>query len=158
MPVASLKQERVAKIVVYNRYGRSTPKTAYIKGFDLSRGAIAASVAHDSHNIIAIGENDADICSAINALIASKGGMAVADAAELLVLPLPIAGLMTDEPAERVAAASHSLEAKVASLGCTLHSPFLTMAFMALPVVPALKITDRGLVDVTKFDFTTIEA
>lgn len=158
LPVASLKQERVAKIVVYNRYGRSTPKTAYIKGFDLSRGAIAASVAHDSHNIIAIGENDADICSAINALIASKGGMAVADAAELLVLPLPIAGLMTDEPAERVAAASHSLEAKVASLGCTLHSPFITMAFMALPVVPALKITDRGLVDVTKFDFTTIEA
>lgn len=113
--------------------------------------------AHDSHNIVAVGDNDEDIVTLINALIEAKGGVGVIENGKVELLQLPIAGLMTDKSAEEVANLYGVLDAKAKSLGCKLRSPFITMAFMALPVIPELKITDRGLVDVNAFDFTTVE-
>lgn len=157
MPTTDLSENGVQKIVVYNRYGNGTPQVALIKGFDLKNGAMAASIAHDSHNIVAVGDNDKDIVTLINALIEAKGGVGVIENGKVELLQLPIAGLMTDKSAEEVANLYGVLEAKAKSLGCKLRSPFITMAFMALPVIPELKITDKGLVDVNQFDFTELE-
>lgn len=157
MPAADLADNEVQKIVVYNRYGNGTPQVALIKGFNLKNGAIAASIAHDSHNIVAVGDNDEDIVAIINALIEAKGGVGVIENGKVELLPLPIAGLMTDKSAEEVANQYAVLDAKAKRLGCTFQSPFITMAFMALPVIPELKITDKGLVDVNAFDFTAVE-
>lgn len=157
MPAADLADNDVQKIVVYNRYGNGTPQVALIKGFNLKNGAMAASIAHDSHNIVAVGDNDEDIVKIINTLIEAKGGVGVIENGEVELLSLPIAGLMTDKSAEEVANQYAVLDAKAKRLGCTLRSPFITMAFMALPVIPELKITDKGLVDVNVFDFTTLE-
>jgi Adenine deaminase len=101
---------------------------------------------------------DEDICTIINTLIQNKGGVGVVRDGAAHILPLPIAGLMTDKSAEQVATEYQELDNLAKSLGCTFRSPFITMAFMALPVIPELKITDKGLVDVNKFDFTNIEA
>lgn len=157
MPSSNLTEDGVQKIVVYNRYGNGTPQVALIKGFDLKDGAMAASIAHDSHNIVAIGDNDKDIVTLINALIEAKGGVGVIENGKVELLQLPIAGLMTDKSAEEVANLYGVLDSKAKSLGCKLRSPFITMAFMALPVIPELKLTDKGLVDVNKFDFTELE-
>lgn len=157
MPAADIADNDVQKIVVYNRYGNGTPQVALIKGFNLKNGAMAASIAHDSHNIVAVGDNDKDIVKIINTLIEAKGGVGVIENGEVELLSLPIAGLMTDNSAEEVANQYAVLDAKAKRLGCTLQSPFITMAFMALPVIPELKITDKGLVDVNVFDFTTVE-
>lgn len=157
IPSTNLAENRVQKIVVYNRYGNGTPQVAFIKGFDLKNGAMAASIAHDSHNIVAVGDNDKDIVTLINALIEAKGGVGVIENGKVELLKLPIAGLMTDKSAEEVANIYAVLDAKAKSLGCKLRSPFITMAFMALPVIPELKITDKGLVDVNAFDFTSVE-
>lgn len=157
MPTADLADNGIQKIVVYNRYGNGIPQVALIKGFNLKNGAIAASIAHDSHNIVAVGDNDEDIVKIINTLIEAKGGVGVIENGEVEILSLPIAGLMSDKSAEEVANQYAVLDAKAKRLGCTLQSPFITMAFMALPVIPELKITDKGLVDVNVFDFTTVE-
>lgn len=157
VPLTDLAENGVRKIVVYNRYGNGIPQVALIKGFDLKNGAMAASIAHDSHNIVAVGDNDKDIVTLINALIEAKGGVGVIENGKVELLQLPIAGLMTDKSAEEVANLYGVLDAKAKSLGCKLRSPFITMAFMALPVIPELKITDKGLVDVNVFDFTTVE-
>lgn len=157
MPSTGLAENGVQKIVVYNRYGNGIPQVALIKGFDLKNGAMAASIAHDSHNIVAVGDNDKDIVILINALIEAKGGVGVIENGKVELLQLPIAGLMTDKSAEEVAKLYGGLDAKAKSLGCKLRSPFITMAFMALPVIPELKITDKGLVDVNAFEFTTVE-
>lgn len=154
---SDLEKESIAKIVVYNRYGNGSPQVALIKGFNLKGGAMGASIAHDSHNLVAIGDNDADICTVINSLIENKGGVGVVKTGTAHILPLPIAGLMTDKPAKDVAAEYQKLDNLAKSLGCTLRSPFITMAFMALPVIPELKLTDKGLVDVNQFDFTELE-
>lgn len=157
MPYCDLEKNGVQKIMVYNRYGNGTPQVAFIKGFDLKNGAMAASIAHDSHNIVAIGDNDKDIVTLVNALIKAKGGVGVIENGKVELLQLPIAGLMTDKPAEEVAYLYAVLDDKTKNLGCKLRSPFITMAFMALPVIPELKITDKGLVDVNAFEFTTVE-
>lgn len=157
VPTSDFEKESIAKIVVYNRYGNGSPQVAFIKGFNLSGGAIGASIAHDSHNIVAIGDNDEDICTVINRLIESKGGVGAVKEGTAHILPLPIAGLMTDKPAEQVATEYQELDKIAKSLGCKLRSPFITMAFMALPVIPELKLTDKGLVDVNEFDFTELE-
>lgn len=157
LPSTDITGNGVQKIVVYNRYGNGVPQVALIKGFNLKNGAIAASIAHDSHNIVAVGDNDTDIVAIINALIEAKGGVGVIENGKVEILPLPIAGLMTDKSAEEVANQYAVLDAKAKRLGCELRSPFITMAFMALPVIPELKITDKGLVDVNAFDFTTVE-
>lgn len=156
VPVSRLADGFIQKIVVYNRYGNGSPKAAYIKGFGLRGGAIGATVAHDSHNIVAIGTSDDELVKVINALVGAKGGVAVSDASGVELLPLPVAGLMSDESAADIVAKYKILGDKAKDLGCSLRAPFITMSFMALPVIPSLKLTDKGLVDVDAFDFTDI--
>ena len=156
VPYEELQHQDIQKIVVYNRYGNGSPRVGFIKGFQLQDGAIGATIAHDSHNIIAIGQNDHDLVQIINALINEKGGVGVAYRGKVELLRLPIAGLMTDMPAEQIASEYAHLNTLAKELGCTMHAPFITMAFMALPVIPELKLTDKGLVDVAMFDFCSL--
>lgn len=146
----------IAKLVVYNRYAAAAPQVAYIKGFGLRRGALASTIAHDSHNIIALGCDDKDIVTVINRLIAEKGGITVCDGEQIKCLPLPIAGLMTTLKAEEVAQNHLTLKQMAKDMGCTINAPFMTMAFMALPVIPDLKLTDMGLFDGIAFGFTSL--
>ena len=146
------------KICVIERH-KSTGNIGkgFIKGFNLKSGAIASTVAHDSHNMIVVGTNDNDMCKAALALIKSQGGKVVVNNGEILCqLPLPIAGLMSDKDFDFVHEKYEELNKAVHSLGCTLDDPFLTLAFMSLPVIPELKITDKGLFDVDKLDFVDI--
>ncbi|UKI26247.1 MAG: hypothetical protein L6U61_10670 [Bacteroidales bacterium] len=129
-----------------------------MEGFNIGKGAIGATIAHDSHNIVAIGASDESIVAAINALIEAKGGVVVVNGKNTDLMPLPIAGLMSDKPGEDIANDYMSLIVKSHALGCTFRSPFITMSFMALPVIPELKLTDKGLVDVTAFDFTPLQS
>lgn len=156
IPVDKLENSDIQKIVVYNRYGNGRPQVGFIKGFNLKQGALGATIAHDSHNIIAIGTSDKEIVQMINALIESKGGVGVVHNGAVDILPLPIAGLMSKEPAEVIAEKYQRLNHKAKEIGCLLKSPFITMSFMALPVIPELKLTDKGLVDVNAFDFTDV--
>lgn len=144
----------ILKIVVKDRYRDLKPATAFIRGFGLKVGAFAGSVSHDSHNIICIGTNDDDIVDAINTLVDSKGGLVVAKNNLIDFLPLPVAGLMSDEPAEKVAEKYQNLSKLVNSYGCTMSAPFMTLSFMALLVIPRLKLSDRGLFDVGRFGYT----
>jgi len=140
-------------IAVINRYQQAKPSVGFIKGFALQRGAIATSVAHDSHNIVVVGVTRRALAAAVNQVIANKGGLSVVDAdgTPLATLPLPIAGLISTEDAETVAHAYCACDTAAKVLGCALHAPFMTLSFMALPVIPELKLTDRGLFDVTAF-------
>ena len=156
VPLAELSDPQIQKIVVYNRYGHNTPQTGYIKGFGLEKGAIGSSVAHDSHNIVAVGTSDAELVRVINAIIEARGGIAVSDGRDTDILPLPIAGLMSDMEAGELSARYAELDRKVKSLGCRFHAPFITLSFMVLPVIPSLKLTDMGLVDVDNFRFTEV--
>jgi adenine deaminase len=146
----------ILKIVVVNRYQQAKPSVGFVNGFGLKSGAIASSVAHDSHNIIAIGTNDMDLISAIHRLIGTKGGIVAIDGTKELLLPLPIGGLMTTDTVENVAAYYLHLNQMVKSMGSNLNSPFMTMSFLALLVIPELKIGDKGLFDVTHFAFTPL--
>lgn len=141
------------QVVVVNRYSDAPPASAFIRGFGLRRGAIAASVAHDCHNVVAVGASREEIAAAVNAVFAARGGLAVADGAQVDTLALPIAGLMSDRPAEEVGAAYARLTAKAKALGSPLRAPFMTTSFMALLVIPALKLSDRGLFDGLQFRF-----
>lgn len=156
IPVRELQHRQVQKIVVYNRYGRNEPQVGYIRGFSLENGAIASSVAHDSHNIVATGSSDAEIVRAINAIVDAKGGIAVSDSSGVDILPLPIAGIMSDRTAGEISARYRELDRKAKQLGCRFRAPFITLSFMALPVIPSLKLTDKGLVDVDAFGFTEV--
>lgn len=141
------------KIAVVERY-RGTGQTGLglVRGFGLKTGALASTVAHDSHNIVVVGANDEDMELAVNKLAETGGGQIVIDRGEVkAVLPLPIAGLMSDLPAPEVAYRVRELHEAAFKLGCKLQAPFMAMAFLALPVIPELKITDKGLVDVKKF-------
>jgi adenine deaminase len=144
----------VAKVAVVARHGvNRNIGRGFVKGFGLKRGAIAASVGHDSHNICVVGANDADMAAAVNRLIEMQGGFAVvSDGAVRAELALPIAGLMSDRPFEEVRDALHPLRATAKALGVTLQEPFLQVAFLPLPVIPHLKITDCGLVDVDRME------
>ena len=146
----------ILKIVVVNRYQPTKPAVAFIKGFGLRRGALASSVAHDSHNIVAVGVTDSDILHAVNLLVEHKGGITAYCGTEMVAVPLPIAGLMSNEDGYEVAAAYQNVDALAKRLGSTLYAPFMTLAFMALVVIPELKLSDRGLFDVTKFGITSI--
>jgi len=148
----------ILKIVVINRYEPNTPAAiAFIKNFGLKKGALASTVAHDCHNIIVVGVDDASICAAVNALVESKGGISVA-ASENTVncMPLPVAGLMSTENGYSVAAQYAMLDAKAKELGTKLHAPFMTLSFMALLVIPNLKLSDKGLFNGQKFEFTSV--
>jgi adenine deaminase len=147
----------ILKVVVVNRYFDAPVAVAFIKNFGLKHGAIASSVAHDSHNIIAVGVDDESICTVVNAIIAEKGGLGATSGTHTEVLGLPVAGLMSTESCEIVAAKYERLVGMAKDLGSTLGSPFMSLSFMALLVIPNLKLSDKGLFDGDKFVFTPIE-
>jgi adenine deaminase len=142
------------RIAVVERHGKNgNIATGFVRGFGLERGAIASTVCHDHHNIVCVGVDYADMALAANRLTDLEGGFVVASGGKVLAeLALPVAGLMSLEPFETVRDKLILLRAAAKSLGVTLNEPFLQLAFLALPVIPALKITDRGMVDVTKFE------
>ncbi|NOY43445.1 MAG: adenine deaminase [Planctomycetes bacterium] len=146
----------ILKMVVVNRYRSAAPAVAFIKNFGLERGAMASSVAHDSHNVIAVGVSDDDLSAAINAVMECRGGLSAVCHADGIreVLPLPVAGLMATGTCEEVAAAYQQLDAAVKSWGSSLRAPYMTLSFMALLVIPELKLSDLGLFDGGKFEFT----
>lgn len=146
----------ILKLVVVNRYQKAKPAIAFVNNFGLTKGAIASTVAHDSHNIIAVGTDDHSICEVINSLVSSKGGIAVHDGKNISILPLPIAGLMTTEDGETVAQTYEMMNEKVRGLGGYLTAPFMTLSFLALLVIPELKLSDKGLFDGKKFEFVTL--
>ena len=129
---------------------------ALIQNFGLKRGAIASSVAHDSHNIIAVGTTDEELCRAINAVILNRGGLAVAQGNSVAVLPLTVAGLMSDKDGYLVAQQYAHLDALAKQLGSTLSAPLMTLSFMALLVIPDLKLSDRGLFNGKDFHFVSL--
>jgi adenine deaminase len=123
-----------------------------VKGFSIKRGALASSIAHDSHNIVAVGTNDNDLYTAIKEVEALGGGLVVAANGRVLsALPLPIAGLLSDQPLDKVVKKLEEVEKAAADLGSKLAAPFATLSFLALPVIPELRLTDKGLVDVLQF-------
>lgn len=146
----------ILKLTVVNRYKDSAPAIAFIKNIGLKKGAIASCIAHDSHNIIAVGTNDKDLCDAINAIIEHKGGISVADKGKIEVLPLPVAGIMSNDDAFKVAEKYSEIEKLAKQLGSKLDSPFMTLSFMALLVIPSLKISDKGLFDSNNFRFVEL--
>ncbi|WP_407381288.1 adenine deaminase [Methanobrevibacter sp.] len=146
----------VLKIAVVERYGNNNMSNAFIKGFGLKKGAIASSVAHDSHNIIVVGYDSEEMAEAVNMVIDNKGGIAVVSEDFSDSLALPIAGLMSNEDAFTVADKLEVLHKMASALGCKLDSPFMTMAFMALLVIPSIKISDKGLFDGDNFEFMDI--
>ena len=148
----------VLKLVVVNRYADAPPAIAFIKNFGLKQGAIAASVAHDSHNVIAVGVADTDIAAAINLVMSAHGGLSAASESEnvALSLPLPIAGLMATGTCDEVAAAYSQLDQQAKAWGSTLRAPYMTLSFMALLVIPTLKLSDLGLFDGGTFEFTEL--
>ena len=145
--VAARPEEDILKIVVKERYNDRPPAVAFIRGFGMKHGAMASSVAHDSHNIIAVGTNDRDIVNAINLIVDAGGGMAVTSEDGAEILKLPVAGIMADLPVTAMAARYEKLSETVRSLGCRLDAPFMTLSFMALLVIPKIKMSDRGLFD-----------
>ena len=149
--IISNTESDVLKMVVYNRYYAAPPKIAFIKNFGFKNGAIASTVAHDSHNIIAVGVSDADIVHAINLVIKEQGGISCVNGNETKVMGLPVAGLMSLEDPYKVAAHYTAIDLMAKSLGSSLGSPFMTLSFMALLVIPHLKLSDKGLFDGDNF-------
>jgi len=153
-------EQDLAKIAVVERHlGTGRVGLGFVRGFGLTRGAIASSVAHDAHNVVVVGMNDASMAAAVRRLANRGGGIVVVDGAEVLAeLPLPVAGLLSDAPLEEVVERSHALAAAARELGCDLEAPFQHLSFLALSVIPALKLTDRGLVDVDRFELVELSA
>ncbi len=148
----------ILKLVVFNRYiPDRPPSAAFVHGIGLKKGAVATSVAHDSHNVIAAGAGDEDIVHVVSALREAGGGMAIGEAGSPVeILPLPVAGLMSDQPLEFVVDRLKSLKHRAGKWGCSLNDPFMALSFLALPVIPSLKLTDLGLVDVNAFSFVPL--
>jgi adenine deaminase len=146
----------ILKIVVKDRYKDLPPAVGFIKGFGLKRGAFASSIAHDSHNIISIGTNDKDIVTSINEIIRLHGGLAVSSGKTVNSLQLNIGGIMTTRSCNEIALDYENLNQLVNSFGCTMKAPFMTLSFMALLVIPDLKIGDQGLFDVKKFELVSL--
>jgi adenine deaminase len=140
------------KIVVKDRYKNSSPAMGFIKGFGLKEGAIASSIAHDSHNIIAVGTNDLDIVNCINEIVRLKGGLAVSATGKVKSVQLDIGGIMTTRSCDDIAHEYNVLNILAGEMGCNMKAPFMTLSFMALLVIPDLKIGDQGLFDVKKFE------
>ncbi|MCX2573360.1 adenine deaminase [Pedobacter sandarakinus] len=151
--VISDVENDILKIVVVNRYHDAPIATSFVKNFGLKAGAIASSVAHDSHNIIAVGVDDENICAAVNAVIIERGGVAGVGKGYTEVLPLPVAGLMSNKDGYKVAESYTSIDRFAKTLGSTLVAPFMTLSFMALLVIPKLKLSDKGLFDGEEFAF-----
>jgi adenine deaminase len=152
--VVSDTENDILKLVVYNRYENSKPSVGFIKNIGLKKGALASTVSHDSHNIVAVGTSDEEIVSAINQIIDSKGGILVCCENESYLLPLPVGGLMTPDDGFSVAKNYELVDAKAKAFGSGLNAPFMTVAFMSLLVIPELKLTDKGLFDGINYGFT----
>ena len=147
----------VLKMTVVNRYKNEKPAIAFIKNFGLKEGAIASSVGHDSHNIIAVGVSDEALCKAVNLIIENKGGVCAVTDSEEKIVPLPVAGIMSDKSAQEIGVAYATLDAMAKKMGSTLRAPYMTLSFMALLVIPALKLSDKGLFDGNSFTWTSLE-
>jgi adenine deaminase len=148
----------ILKMAIVNRYASAPPAIAFVKNFGLARGAMASSVAHDSHNVIGVGVTDEDLAAAVNLVIEHRGGLSAVSLEDGLteLLPLPVAGLMATGTCHEVGAAYAKLDQLVKSLGSNLRAPFMTLSFMALLVIPELKLSDRGLFDGKKFAFVPL--
>jgi len=146
----------VLKIVVYNRYQPSEPAIGFIKNIGLKRGALASTVSHDSHNIVAVGTSDKEIVSAINQIIDSKGGILACDGERTCLLALPVGGVLSDEVGSVISKQYEEIDAMAKELGSGLKAPFMTLAFMSLLVIPKLKLSDRGLFNGSTFSFTNL--
>lgn len=147
----------VLKMTVVNRYKNEEPSIAFIKNFGLKEGAIASSVGHDSHNIIAVGVSDKDICEAVNLLIENRGGVCAVSNTDKKIVSLPVAGIMSDKPAVEIGKAYAELDKMAKDMGSSLRAPYMTLSFMALLVIPSLKLSDKGLFDGNTFKFTSLE-
>lgn len=141
----------ILKIVVVNRYYAAPVAIGFIKNFGLKSGAIASTVAHDSHNLIAVGANDSSILKAINLLIEAKGGICYVNVDQQKLLPLPVAGLMSTEDGYMVAKQYTELDQLVKAAGSKLSAPFMTLSFMALLVIPSIKLSDKGMFNGDEF-------
>ncbi len=147
----------ILKMTVVNRYEEKAPAIAFIKNFGLKEGAIASSVGHDSHNILAVGVSDEAICRAVNLLIEARGGISAVSEKEEKVLPLPVAGIMSDKDGTVAGKGYSELSRMARAMGSRLHAPYMTLSFMALLVIPELKLSDRGLFNGKRFEFTPLE-
>lgn len=146
----------ILNLAVVERYGNNKIANAFIKGFNLKNGAIASSIAHDSHNIIVVGTNSEYMAKAVNLINENKGGLAIVSNNQEKLIALPVAGLMSNEKIEKIAIDLKELDNFVKSLGCKLDSPFMTLSFMALLVIPKLRLSDNGLFDVENFEFVDL--
>jgi adenine deaminase len=147
----------VLKMTVVNRYKNEVPAIAFIKNFGIKEGAIASSVGHDSHNIIAIGVSDEAICRVVNLIIENNGGICAVNTSEEKIVSLPVAGIMSDLSAEEIGKSYAELDAMAKKMGSKLRAPYMSLSFMALLVIPSLKLSDKGLFDGTSFKFTSLE-
>ena len=154
--VVSDVERDVLKIAVVNRYKEAKAAIGFVKNYGLKKGALAPSIAHDSHNIIAVGVTDDDICLAVNLIIENKGDISAVSREKEMILPLPVAGLMSNEDYSSVTEKYAAIDKMAKDLGSTLHAPFMTLSFMALVVIPKLKLSDKGLFDGEKFQFIDI--
>lgn len=150
-------EKDILKMTVVNRYNDDEPSLAFIKNFGLKSGAIASSVGHDSHNIIAVGATDEAICKAVNVIIENKGGICAVSETDSHIVSLPVAGIMSDQDAKTIGEAYGKLDNIAKQLGSTLNAPYMTLSFMALLVIPSLKLSDKGLFDGNTFKFTPLE-
>ncbi len=147
----------VLKMTVVNRYKNAEPSIAFIKNFGLKEGAIASSVGHDSHNIIAVGVSDEAICKAVNLLIKNRGGVCAVSSSEEKIVSLPVAGIMSDKSAIEIGKSYAELDTIAKQMGSKLRAPYMSLSFMALLVIPSLKLSDKGLFDGNTFKFTSLE-
>ena len=155
--LVSNTEKDILKMVVVNRYQNQKPAIAFIKNFGLKEGAIASSVGHDSHNIIAVGVSDEDICSAVNLIIKNKGGICAISNLEEEIVSLPVAGIMSDKDGATIGKQYAELDKMAKRFGSKLNAPYMTLSFMALLVIPSLKLSDKGLFNGSEFKFTTLE-
>jgi adenine deaminase len=157
--VSDIERDILKLVVVERHRATGNVGVGFVRGFGLKRGALGSTVAHDAHNVVVVGVNDSDIVAAIQALEAMRGGqVAIADGKIEAALPLPIAGLVSDQPLEAVIAKMVELKAAAARLGCSLDAPFMSLSFLSLSPIPALKLTDQGLVDAVNLKLTTLIA
>ncbi|XMO86484.1 adenine deaminase [Algibacter sp. AS12] len=154
--VSNVKND-ILKMTVVNRYENQKPAMAFIKNFGLTKGAIASSVGHDSHNIIAVGVSDEAICKAVNVIIKNKGGICAVSNSEEKIVSLPVAGIMSDKDGETIGKQYAELDKMAKTLGSKLHAPYMTLSFMALLVIPSLKLSDKGLFNGNTFKFADLK-
>jgi adenine deaminase len=154
--IVSDTENDILKMAVVNRYENTKPAIAFIKNFGLKIGAIASSVAHDCHNIVVVGTSDKEICNAVNLIIENRGGVCAVNGAENKMLPLPVAGIMSDKNGWETGKLYQEIDAMAKELGSNLKAPFMTLSFMALLVIPDLKLSDKGLFSGNTFSFVDL--